>query len=256
MAKNSQFSSKKNQIINIFGYHAVKAAIKNSDRIKKRLILSQNSSTSYLQEFEKKISKISIIPKKEFDKKYSKEENNQGIILEAYYFPEKSFNSIIDKLKKNTFSVLLILDQINDPQNIGSIMRSSALFNCKSIITTSRHSPDMNSTIVKSASGAAELVNLIKVPNLVRCIEELKKNNFWIIGLDGDAKKSIHKFEMPNRCVFVLGSEHTGLRKLTKENCDEIVSITSKNINAYGIDSLNVSNAATIALYEYFKSTL
>ena len=109
MAKNSQFSSRKNQIINIFGYHAVKAAIENNNRIKKRLILSQNSSTSYLQEFKKRISKISIISKKEFDKKYFKEENNQGIVLEAYYLPEQSIAHTIKNLKKDTFSVLLII---------------------------------------------------------------------------------------------------------------------------------------------------
>ena len=149
-----------------------------------------------------------------------------------------------------------MLDQVQDPQNIGSIMRSAALFGCKTIIASRNNSPDMNSTIIKSASGGAEIVNYIKVTNLVRCIQEIKKKNYWVIGLDSETKKTIDQLEMPKKCLFVIGSEHSGLRNLTKENCDYLVSIKSKNIMNLQIDSLNVSNATSIALYEHYKKRI
>ena len=254
MAKNSRFSQKNASIINIYGYHSVKAALENKKRVKKRLILSQNSSKYYLKEFEEKISKITVITNKEFNNRYSKEESTQGIVLEAYNLLKKTIRDVLENAKKTEETVLIILDHVNDPQNIGAIMRSAALFNCLSIISSNKNSPNMNSTIIKSASGAAEIVNLIKVPNISRCIEELKKNHFWIIALDTDTNETIDKFTIPKKCVFVLGSEHSGLRKLTKKNCDHIISIKSKKDKYYGIDSLNVSNAASIALYEYNKT--
>ena len=254
MAKNTEFLQKNRKIIYIYGYHSVKAALENNNRKKKRLILSQNSAAVYYEQFKKKIKQIEVIPKKIFDKKYINAENNQGMILEAYNFPKKTINDILKNINEIKNIVLIILDQVNDPQNIGSIMRSAALFNCPAIILSEANSPEMNSTIIKTASGGAETVDLIKVPNIARCIDQLKENNFWIVGLDSESVNTINKLDMPKKCVFVLGSEKSGLRKLSKKKCDFIVSINSKKDKIYGIDSLNVSNAASIALYEYNKT--
>ena len=259
MAKNSRFFDNNNKIIHIYGYHSVKAALKNKNRKKKRLILSDNSSKYYTNDFGgylKEIQEVKVLPKKKFDKTYSLEANNQGVILEAYNLRIKSIKEILNEENKNKRSILIMLDQLKDPQNIGSIMRSAAIFNCKSIILSKDNSPNMNSTIIKSASGGAEIVNYIQVTNLVRCIKEIKENNFWVIGLDSESKKTIDNFEIPDKCLFVLGSEHSGLRKLTKNNCDHIISIKSKNIANLEIDSLNVSNATSIVLYEHFKKKL
>lgn len=253
MAKNSQFLQKNSSLLNIYGYHSVKAALKNDKRRKKRLILNPTSAENYYDEFKGKIEEIIIIPQKEFKNKYSKDENTQGIVLQAFDLKELTLKEILKNSSKNKESILLLLDQVNDPHNIGAIMRSAALFNCLSIIISENNSPEMNSTIIKSASGAAEIVSLIKVPNISRCINELKKNDYWIIGLDSEADKTLDKFDIPKKSVFVLGSEHSGLRELTKKNCDYKISIKNKQYKYFEIDSLNVSNAASIALYEYNK---
>ena len=145
-----------------------------------------------------------------------------------------------------------MLDQINSPQNIGSIIRSAALFGCKAIILNKKNSPRLNSTITKIASGGVEVVKYIQVTNLIRSIDKFKKNGYWVLGLDINQKKTIDNFEIPKKCLFIVGSENLGIRKLTKNNCDYLVSIKSEKNIKYDIDSLNVSNATAIALYEYF----
>ena len=255
MAQNSQFFKKNLHIINIYGYHSVVAALKNKNRRKKRLILTENSAKNFKKRFKGDVPEISIISKKDFERNYYSEENNQGIVLEALRLPNISINTIINQTKNESRSILLMLDRVKDPQNIGSIMRSAALFGSKTVIVSSDNAPDMNSTIIKSASGAAEIVNYIKVTNLVRCIQEIKKKNFWVIGLDSESNQTIDKLNIPDKCLLVVGSEHSGLRELTKKNCDYLISIKSKNIMNLGIDSLNVSNATAIALYEYFKKS-
>lgn len=253
MAKNSQFYKKNLYNIKIYGYHSVIAALKNNNRRKKRLILTENSAKIFNKRFEGNVPEIKIISKKDFDKTYYLEENNQGIVLEASELPNISINTIINQTDKETHSILIMLDRVNDPQNIGSIIRSAALFGCKAVIGSSDNFPKMNSTIIKSASGGVEIVNYIKVTNLVRCIQEIKKKNFWVIGLDSGSNQTIDKFDIPSKCLLVIGSEYSGLRKLTKKNCDYLISIKSKNIMDLEIDSLNVSSATSIALYEHFK---
>ena len=132
-------------------------------------------------------------------------------------------------------------------------MRTAALFNCTNIITTKDSTPDMNSTIIKSACGAVEIVNYLKVANLVQSINKFKDNGYWVVGLGINNKKNIDEFEIPKKCIFILGSENVGLRKLTEKNCDYNISIKNKKNENYKIDSLSVSNAATIVLYEYYK---
>lgn len=255
MAQNSRFLKKNLNIINIYGYHSVIAALKNKNRSKKRLILTENSAKIFKKKFKGNIPKISIISKKDFERTYYSEENNQGIVLEALKLPNTSINNIINQAENESRSILIMLDRVNDPQNIGSIIRSAALFGSKAVIVSSDNAPDMNSTIIKSSSGGAEIVDYIKVTNLVRCIQEIKKKNYWVVGLDSKSSKTIDKLDIPNKCLLVIGSEHSGLRELTKKNCDYLISIKSKNIMNLGIDSLNVSNATAIALYEYFKKS-
>ncbi len=165
----------------------------------------------------------------------------------------KSFENFLDLEKNNKNSIIIILDQVTDPQNIGSIMRSCALFNCNALIVGKDNSPDITSSLIKAASGAIEKVNYLKVTNLQRTIKILKKNNYWVYGLDSAKKISKLDEIIPNRCAFVLGSEGTGLRKIIKKECDDVLAIPFNTDEKLGIDSLNVSNATSIALYEYYK---
>jgi len=154
----------------------------------------------------------------------------------------------------NDKSVLLALDQITDPQNIGSIMRSCALFNCKGIIVAKDNAPDLTPSLYKAASGAAEIVNYFRVTNLKRSISELKKYGYWAYGFDSSNSRNSGNINFAKKSILVFGSEGKGMRDLVKKECDEIIKLKMQQNSHYQIDSLNVSNAATIALYEFFRS--
>ena len=133
-------------------------------------------------------------------------------------------------------------------------MRSCTLFNCAGIIVAKDNAPDLTSSLYKAASGAAEIVNYFKVTNLRRSISELKKYGYWAYGFDSSSDSKSVNYNFSKKAIFVFGSEGKGMRDLVKKECDEIIQLKmQKNID-YMIDSLNVSNAASIALYEFFKS--
>lgn len=167
---------------------------------------------------------------------------HQGIAL---YTKTIFTNDIEDVDINNPSCRIAILDQITDPQNIGAIIRSAASFNINAIIMPSDNAPDENATIAKAASGSLELIQIIKVTNLKNAMEYLKKNGFWIIGLDGEATEYLNSKLLNNKVAIVLGAEDKGMRRLVKETCDYIVKIPMSN----KVESLNVSNAAAIAFY-------
>ena len=152
----------------------------------------------------------------------------------------------------NNESEILILDSLNDSQNVGSIMRSAYLFGIKYIFFNENNSFSINSTLIKAASGSYENVYLIPVKNIVNFIKDLKKNDFWIFGLDKLGGKKITEIESETKKAIILGSESKGIRKLIKEKCDFLVNIPMLN-NDSNIDSLNISNAASILFYELSK---
>ena len=132
-------------------------------------------------------------------------------------------------------------------------MRSCALFDCAGIIVGKDNSPELTSSLYKSASGAAEIVNYIRVTNIRRAISFLKKNNYWIYGFDS-SKINNAKLNFSQKSVLVFGSEGKGIRELVKKECDEIIQIKMKNNLKFEIDSLNVSNATSIALYQFYSN--
>jgi 23S rRNA (guanosine2251-2'-O)-methyltransferase len=141
--------------------------------------------------------------------------------------------------------VVLVLDQITDPHNVGAIFRSAAAFAATAIVTTARHSPEATGVLAKSASGALELVPLVTVQNLARGMAALKERGFLLVGLDsaGDADLTATPLRAP--LALVLGAEGKGLRQLTRETCDHVARLDLPG----AIKSLNVSNAAALALY-------
>ena len=154
--------------------------------------------------------------------------------------------------KKKRKSVIVVLDQITDPQNIGSIMRSCSMFDCKGIIVAKDNSPELTPSLLKAASGAAEIVNYFRVTNLKRTLSDLKKNDYWVYGFDSSDNTN-SELDFSKKSVLVFGSEGKGIRDLVKKECDILLKIKSNPNIDYQIDSLNVSNASSIALYEFFK---
>ena len=167
----------------IYGLHAVKAALLNDKRNHYELLITENHQ-KLADNYKSKIQKITFLHQKEFQKMYGSEKSTQGIILKTNDFERPNLQQFIKNENLNHKSVLLALDQITDPQNIGSIMRSCALFNCKGIIVAKDNAPDLTPSLYKAASGAAEIVNYFKVTNLKRSISELKKTGYWAYGFD------------------------------------------------------------------------
>ena len=144
---------------------------------------------------------------------------------------------------------VLILDQVTDPQNIGAIIRSCAAFGTKAVIVQDKNSPQESGSMAKAAAGTMELVPVVRVTNLARAIETLKKHNFWIVGMDGYAKDNVDKIDKNAKLGVVMGSEGSGMRRLIEESCDITVRLP---INPK-VESLNVSTAAAVVLYELSK---
>ena len=255
MKLNKQKRSKIKGFAEIFGTHAVYAALNNPNRRHEKLFVSQNQKEELSKEFGKLVPDINELHNKEMFKMFGNEASHQGIVLRTSKLEQPSLENIINNSKGKKTDVVIILDQVTDPNNIGSIMRSCALFNCNSIIVSNDNAPDITANMAKTASGALEIVNYISVVNLSRTIIEFKKNNYWVYGFDSNDNKNKNKnLDLPKKCVFVFGSEGKGLRHLTKKECDTLVTIPMKPNKEYNVESLNVSNACSIALYEHYKN--
>ena len=254
MPKNKpQKSLNTGKIQIIHGMHAVRAALLNTKRVHHELHITENNQ-EFAKNYKSIIKKVNILDHKEFKKLYGGEKASQGIVLKTNDFERPSIQQFVKNENVDERSVLMALDQITDPQNIGSIMRSCALFNCKGIIVAKDNSPDLTPSLYKAASGAAEIVNYFRVTNLKRSISELKKYGYWVYGFDSSESYKPSNINFTKKSILVFGSEGKGMRDLVKKECDEIIQLKMQQNKHYLIDSLNVSNAATIALYEFFKS--
>jgi 23S rRNA (guanosine2251-2'-O)-methyltransferase len=164
---------------------------------------------------------------------------HQGLYLEADPLASPAVEDVPAK------GVVLVLDQITDPHNVGAIFRSAAAFAATAIVTTQRHSPDATGALAKAASGALEYVPLLNVQNLARGLAALKQSGFLVVGLDSSGDSDFTALALRTPLALVLGAEGKGLRQLTKATCDHVARIELPG----EIKSLNVSNAAALGLY-------
>ena len=245
--------TKNSEITEIYGLHSVIAALNNTNRKHQKLVISQTRKSIITTRIKQNVKEILVLPNKEMFKLYGSENTHQGIVLTTSSLSQPDLDVILDESINKKIEVVVMLDQVTDPNNIGSIMRSCILFNCKSVIVSKDNAPDITPSIAKAASGALEVVNYVKVTNLSNAIRKFKKNNFWVCGLDINNNHLDNNFDIPKKCLLVLGAEGKGLRKLTKKECDRIISIPMNPNLIFQIDSLNISNACSIALYEHFK---
>ncbi len=230
----------------LYGKHASIAALSNPMRKIKRVLVTKNTRDELGEKQFSKIKNIQIIEGKKLDDMLPREAVHQGIALECEPISQPSLQ---EWLATEHNKPVLILDQVSDPHNVGAILRSTAAFDAGAVIVTDRNAPTESGVMAKAASSALEIIPLISVGNLSQAIEHLKKAGYWIYGLDGEAKQLISVVKFDKKTALVLGAEGRGLRRLTGERCDALVRLPISD----KMESLNVSNAAAVALYELYR---
>ena len=229
----------------LYGKHAVVSALANSKRKKYKLLIDENTSKSTHSIPEG--LQTEYVCREDISRELGLGAIHQGVALVVSPLPTPNLEQIL--MEKNDHSILVVLDQVTDPRNVGAIIRSAAALKASAIILTEKHSPIFNGTVEKAAAGAADTIPAVRVKNLVRALKMFKEYGYWVYGLDINAKETIEETSLSNKLVLILGSEERGLRELTVRNCDKLVKIPIQST----VESLNVSVAISIALYEASK---
>ena len=240
-----------NNAINIYGNHPAKSALLNSNR-NCYLLCTTEKKFDYWNDFiiSNEIN-IKIVLLETFElNDISDSNNHQGIIVFASKIIKKKLSEYLKKLSSKETKIL-ILDQLTDPQNVGSIIRSAFAFNFDAVCLLKNNTPIETSSLIKASAGEIDKIQILEIGNLVQEINILKKQNFFIYGLDGEGKIKIQEInKTDNRIALIIGAEGKGLRNLTKQNVDGLVKI---DINPK-CNSLNAANAASVAMYEISKN--
>ena len=223
----------------IYGLHPALAALANPRRKILRIVATPNALIRLAEAGAVLPLTAEETGPRQLDHILGGEAVHQGIALEVAPLAPME----IGKLAKAR--LVLVLDQITDPHNVGAIMRSALAFGADAVITTRRHAPAETGTLAKAASGALDRLAVVEVQNLARALEELREIGFTRIGLDSEAENPIEGAMSGDRIALVLGAEGKGLRRLTRDTCDVVARLSMPGPLA----SLNVSNAAVLALY-------
>lgn len=236
-------------MIKVYGTNTVYEALLNN-RVSKIYLNKSYSDQKTLALLNKKNIAITYLDRKELDEMTNKQ-NHQGIVALVKEINPLDLSSLIKKVESVQFPILIILDGLKDPHNLGAIIRSADIFDVSGIIIKKRDSVSINDTVEKVSTGAINYVPICEVNNLTKAIEELKKYDYWIVGLEGEAKYTIETIPTDRKLVVIIGSEGEGISRLVKEHCDYLLKIP---MAGHGhINSLNASNAAAIILYEIFR---
>jgi 23S rRNA (guanosine2251-2'-O)-methyltransferase len=223
-----------------WGRHAVAAALDNPER--KVLRAWATRETAGLMQFPDDVS-VTLADVADLGRLVPHDAPHQGVVIEVEPLEESWLDDALTGAPEK--AVLLVLDQVTDPHNVGAILRSAAAFGVIAIVTQDRHSPPESGVVARAASGALERVPWVRVVNLARALEQVGAAGFWRIGLAGDAETDLRNAFGPPRIALVLGAEGPGLRHNTREHCDALARLPISD----AIESLNVSNAAAVALY-------
>jgi 23S rRNA (guanosine2251-2'-O)-methyltransferase len=223
----------------LYGWHTVVAALANPEREIRKLYLTENAARRLADENIATRVAPEMVRPGDLDRRLTPDAVHQGLLAEADPLPSPDIDTLAME------GIVLVLDQITDPHNVGAILRSAAAFAAKAIVTTARHSPEATGVLAKAASGALELVPMVIVQNLARALNELNDRGFHTVGLDSEGTEDLGKVALQPPLALVLGAEGKGLRQLTRETCRTVARLDMPG----EIKSLNVSNAAVLALY-------
>lgn len=223
----------------LYGWHSVCAALENPARRFHHLYATENAARRLTEEGVSLPVEVEIVRPDAIARQLSADAVHNGLLAHADPLP--SFD--IEDLEPR--GIVLVLDQITDPHNVGAILRSAAAFSVAALVTTARHSPEATGALAKSASGALEYVPIVTVQNLARGLAALQERGFLRVGLDSEGESELEATPFTAPLALVLGAEGKGLRQLTRETCDHVARLALPG----AIKSLNVSNAAALALY-------
>jgi 23S rRNA (guanosine2251-2'-O)-methyltransferase len=228
----------------LYGLHAVRAALGNPARKVKRAVLTGRAAEEIGPKLLGRVRQ-DIVDGDAVARLLPAGAVHQGAALQCEPLPKRDLDGALG-MPADKRRIVVVLDQISDPQNTGAILRTAAAFGATAVIVQDRHAPPESGALAKAASGALDTVPYIQVVNIARTLEELGKRDFWRIALAGDGDGPLKDATPSGDVALVLGSEGSGIRRLVRENCDAsaYVPIDSR------VESLNVSNAAAIALYE------
>ena len=234
----------------IYGRHAVTAALANPGRRCRRIVALRENADEIAALIAGARSAAlpapELLDRRALEALLPESAVHQGIALEAEKLHEVDLDSVLAAVPaEGAPHILILLDQVTDPHNVGAILRSAAAFAALALILPEHGAPPVTGTVAKAASGALEAVPLVRVTNLARALERVKEEGFWCVGLDSEAPQSLTTLDLPPRIALVLGAEGSGLRRLVRETCDFLARLPTRGALA----SLNVSNAAAVALY-------
>ncbi|MDJ0448233.1 23S rRNA (guanosine(2251)-2'-O)-methyltransferase RlmB [Methylocystis sp. JR02] len=226
-------------VVTLYGAHAVREALKGG----RRKLLALYATETALPRIADLAKAAGLEPRlvdaRDLSRHLGEEAVHQGLLLEARPLPEADISDIV-----STSGVVLALDQITDPHNVGAILRTACAFGVDALIVTERHSPEFTGVLAKAASGALEHVTIVSVVNLARALDQLRERGYSVVGLDSEGAEPIETIPLSKPLALVLGAEGKGLRRLTRERCDLIARLDLPG----PIKSLNVSNACAAAL--------
>lgn len=233
----------------LFGLHAVEAALRNPTRKCDRLLATPEAAErlSAKDVPKDRLSHLEPADRSAIDAIVGAEKVHQGLALKVHPLPAMDIHDVLENMPTDAPALVVALDHVTDPHNVGAILRSASAFGACALITTKHNAPEETGVLAKSASGALENVPLVRVTNLARSIEECQKLGFWAVGLDADGDTDISQLETPTRCIMVLGAEGEGLRPGIRKSCDFMARLPMSG----PMESLNVSNATAVSLYEW-----
>lgn len=223
-----------------WGKHAVAAALDNPERRVLKAWSTREAAT--FMNFPAEVP-VTFAEAPDLGRLVPSDAPHQGVVIEVEPLEDVWLGDLLAEADER--SVLLVLDQVTDPHNVGAILRSAAAFGAVGIVTQDRHAPPESGALAKAASGALERVPWARVVNLARALDEIAEAGFWRIGLAGQARSTLAEALGPPRVALVLGAEGPGMRQNIREHCDALAKLPISQM----VESLNVSNAAAISLY-------
>ena len=228
----------------LYGRHAVAAALANPKRKRLRFLAESDRAEAFAAHAPEVVDRGAlrqILPEGAV---------HQGLALLVRPLVPAGIESLLDAAETRERAAAIVLDRVQDPQNVGAVLRSAAALGALGLVIPDRHAPPETGALAKAASGALESVPVIRVANLARALARMKAGGFWCVGFDAGAATALAPGALPGRCALVMGAEGRGLRRLTAETCDLMLRIPM----ADGAASLNVSAAAAIALYAHAQA--